>query len=110
MVDLEKGIASLSRVGYTLAKRLNKLGIFTIKDLLFHFPSRYEDLSHITQIAHLTPQIPSTVVGTIWQIKNLRTRAGKMLTFAKVADESGVLDIVWFNQPYLTRNIKNGLR
>lgn len=108
MLDLDLEIEKLPRVGSSFAKRLGRLGIFKLRDLLYHFPFRYEDASRISPIANLKPGSNYTVTGEIWQIKNIRTARGKFLTTAQVADKSGVLEVVWFNQPFLTRNLKAG--
>lgn len=108
MLDLDLEIEKLPRVGSSFAKRLERLGIFKFRDLLYHFPFRYEDASRIIPIAHLKPGSNYTITGEIWQIKNVRTARGKFLTTAQVADKSGVLEVIWFNQPFLTRNLEAG--
>ncbi len=110
MLVLNQKIENLSRVGESIARRLNKLGIFTILDLLYHFPSRYEDYSQILPISELQIGQPACIRGDVWEIKNIRTRNGKFLTLGKIADSSGTVDAVWFNQPYLTKNLKTGMK
>lgn len=104
-------IENLPGVGSFYTTRLEKLGITTVRDLVYHFPFRYEDFSQITTIGE-TPNYTDgekiSIQGTIWQIKTIRTRYGKFLTQATVADTSGTIEIVWFNQPYLTKTLKAG--
>jgi len=102
-------ISELSRVGPQMLKRLNKLGIFIVQDLLQHFPRTYDNQTEIRQIAYIVRDEQNTVKVTVHQIKNIRTRSRKVLTEAKVSDESGALSVVWFNQPFLINQIKPGM-
>ncbi len=107
-MDPNLSVDYLTGVGKYYALRLKKLQINTLEDLIYHFPFRYDDFSHIATIQNTNPGEKLTIQGVVWQIKNVRTRIGKFLTNAQVADESGVIDVIWFNQPYLTKNIKAG--
>lgn len=95
-------------VGEAYAKRLVKLNIRTIEDLLRHYPYRYEDLSLISPIARLQAGETATVQGQIVSVKNLYTREGKQLQKATVADASGQLEATWFNQPFLAKILTAG--
>ncbi len=101
-------LQNLPGIGSYYNNRLKKLNLITLEDLIYHFPFRYDDFSQIQKIDNLTQGEKITVQGVIWQIKNVRTRTGKFLTNAQVSDESGIIDVIWFNQPYLTKNIKAG--
>lgn len=101
-------LENLPGVGNYYSSRLKKLDLVTIEDLIYHFPFRYDDFSQIEKIRDINPNEKITIQGVVWQIKNVRTRTGKFLTNAQVADESGLLDVIWFNQPYLTKSIKSG--
>lgn len=107
-MDPNTKIEHLPGVGSSYAKKLKKLEINTITDLIYHFPFRYDDFSQIQQIQNLQNGEKLTVQGVVWQIKNVRTKTGKFLTNAQVADQSGAIDVIWFNQPYLTKSIKAG--
>lgn len=101
-------IENLPGVGTFYSLRLEKLGIATVRDLVYHFPFRYEDFSQVQPIQDVKDGEKLSIQGTIWQIKTIRTRYGKFLTQATVADDSGTIEIVWFNQPYLTKTLKAG--
>ncbi len=90
------------------ASRLEKLGIKTVQDFLYHIPSRYEDYSLISKISHIQAGETVTIQGTITAIKNEITKNWKKLQKATIADETGNIDIIWFNQPYLLNVIKKG--
>lgn len=109
-MNLNTPITQISRIGPIYAKRLHRLGIKEVKGLLFHFPSRYQDFSKITPIGKIGIGETVTVVGKILDIENTRTYRKKMnVTEAILEDASGVIKAVWFNQPYLTRNLRPGL-
>jgi ATP-dependent DNA helicase RecG len=108
-MELTARIEKLNRVGKTTASRLKRLGLNTAEDLLFYFPFRYEDFRNIVDIKDLRAGEQVTVRGTIKLIASRRSfRARKNLTEAIVADATGELKVVWFNQPYLAKTLKQG--
>lgn len=101
-------VEKLPGIGSHHSKKLKKLEIETLEDLIYHFPFRYDDFSNLQPISNLLDGQIVTLQGNIWSIRNLRSRTGKFLTLATLADQAGTIDIVWFNQPYLTKTIKPG--
>ncbi|MCK4635783.1 MAG: ATP-dependent DNA helicase RecG [Candidatus Moranbacteria bacterium] len=105
MINLDTKLEKLPRVQKNYFKKLAKLNLFTVKDLLKHFPSRYEDYSKIFSINQLQPNLESTVIGTIIDIQTIRTYGRKMLlTEALLEDKTGTIKIIWFNQSYIGRS------
>ncbi|MDZ7586767.1 MAG: hypothetical protein U0946_03340 [Patescibacteria group bacterium] len=76
---------------------LEKLNIFSGEDLLHHYPSRYEDLTHAS-------------VGIIVSSRNLYTRSGKTLQKIIVKTQFGQQELTWFNQPFLTKTLIPGIK
>jgi len=107
-MSLHDPVTTIPFVGEKYRKLLKKLEIETVEDLLRHYPTRYDDLSTTKQISKLVAGEKATICAEVLEIKNIRTRYGKLLTRAIVNDESGTLLIVWFNQPYLTNAIRAG--
>jgi ATP-dependent DNA helicase RecG len=106
-MQLSTPIEKILNIGPIYQKRLKKLGIKTVSDLLFHFPHRYEDFSNIVEIARVRPNETFCIQGKILEIKNSKTWKKRMiLTQAVVSDETGAIKVVWFNQPYLIRVLK----
>jgi ATP-dependent DNA helicase RecG len=101
-------LQSLPKVGPKTITKLNKLGIFKPADLLYHFPNRYIDFSHHTAISQSEPDTNVTITGKINSFQNIFTRHGKNIQKATVIDNSGQIDLLWFNQPYLTNNLHVG--
>lgn len=108
-MDLFAPIETVPRVTVPYQKRLKKLGINTVRDLIFYFPHRYEDFSNLTRIQAAKLNQIVCLKGKIIEITNRRTWVKRIvLTEAIVQDETGAIKVVWFNQPYLTKNLKEG--
>lgn len=108
-MNLKTSILQLPGVGMMYARRLQKLDIETVEDLLLHVPSRYKDYSLITKAQKAQKGEVVTIQGKVNSMKNIFTSGGKRIQMAQVEDASGVIDIIWFNQIFLTRTIKKGL-
>ena len=107
----ETDIRFAKGVGPRRALLLEKLGIRTIEDALWFLPWRYEDRSRIVSISQLVPGEKATIAGTIHQAGLRRTRRRNMTLFTmSVQDETGAVEVVFFNQPYLDGVLQNGLR
>lgn len=108
MPSLKSSIRSEGGIYKRYASFLEKLGINKFEDFLFHVPFRYDDYSIISDIARLQPGEVVTIHGKVLAIQNQYTRNRFTIQKAKVQDETGAVDLVWFNQPYLTRAISEG--
>ena len=90
-------------------RRLEKMGIKTVHDLLWHFPTRYEDFTKIYPIAELEPGQQATITGVVEEIQSKHSwRRAMSIVEATIADESGSIRAVWFNQPYVANVLKVG--
>ncbi len=109
-MDLQTPIDKVSRSYKMYAGRLEKLGIRKLEDFLLHIPFRYEDYSLISKISQVQTGETVTIQGTINEIKNQYTRRFKTLQKAIISDDTGSINVIWFNQPFLTRVLKIGDR
>src|SRR3989338_10682673 len=110
MLNLATPIEKLTRVGPRFLTRLKKLGIKTAKDLLWHFPARYEDYSNLLSISDINSagQIIS-IAGQVTAIDVVRSWKRRMaIVKAVIEDQSGTIRAVWFNQPYIADSLKEG--
>ena len=107
-MDLNSPVGVLPMVGPIYQKRLEKIGIKTFKDLIYHIPARYLDFREKSPISRLSIGESITIKGKVDSIKNLYTRSGKKIQLAQVSDKSGSVDVIWFNQPFLIKTIKEG--
>jgi ATP-dependent DNA helicase RecG len=109
---LDASVSKLPEVGAAFEKRLGKLGIATIRDLLLTLPFGWETYGGPSEIASLTPGVQATVVGRVAKIFLKTTSRKKMrLTEAMIEDDGGErLRVAWFNNPYVVKNLKQGDR
>ena len=99
-------VEKLPMVGPTFAKRLAKLEIRTVEDLIYHVPHRYLDVSMVSQIGQVQAGETVTVTGQVVAAKNIFTKRGKRIQEVTISDGTGQLTAVWFNQPYLVTTFK----
>ncbi len=108
-LDLTTRVSEIPGIGPRLLSKLEKLGIKTVRNLLWHFPVRYEDWSAMATVAELNPGDEKTIQATVQEIKLIRTWKRKMfIVEALVGDETGSVEVVWFNQPYIKNILKTG--
>src|SRR3989344_360775 len=107
-MNLQTPIESAGRIYKMYARRLEKLNIQTFEDFLYHVPSRYDDFSLISKINRVQPGEVVTIQGTVSEINNEFTKNLKRLQKAEIADDTGTIEVIWFNQPYLTKVIQKG--
>lgn len=107
-MDINSPVTVLRGISTKYKYLLEKLGIETIQDLIYHFPFRYDDFSKTISISELKEGEIVTVNATLEKIDNIFTRYGRRITKAKISDSTGFLDIYWFNQHYLKNYFKSG--
>ena len=83
---LSTPVGKIESIGPAYSHRLSKLNLYTLEDLLYHFPNRYEILGHESKLNSLNIGDKVSVKASILQIKNIRTKYGKLLTFATIND------------------------
>jgi ATP-dependent DNA helicase RecG len=106
VADLALEIERVPGVSAGMAPRLRKLGVERAGDLLEMYPFRHMDRSSLQPIGELRPGDEATVLGTICEIRNERRRGSMVITTAVVADKTGSVTATWFNQPYLTKTLR----
>ncbi|HEY7782350.1 MAG TPA: ATP-dependent DNA helicase RecG [Ktedonobacterales bacterium] len=106
---LSAPVTAVPNVGRVQEQRLAKLGIRTVRDLLFHFPREHHDYSKLQKIGQIPFGEVATIYGLIWEVENVRGGGrGVVRTIARITDETGSLRAVWFNQPYLQKQLPHG--
>ncbi|MFA5841760.1 MAG: ATP-dependent DNA helicase RecG [Candidatus Paceibacterota bacterium] len=102
-------IETVSRTDAKQKGALNKLGLKTARDILYHFPSRYADLGEITTIDKLSAGEKATIYGQINKLKTGKAFRKKIaMADGEISDQTGKIKVVWFNQPYIAKLIQNG--
>jgi ATP-dependent DNA helicase RecG len=108
--DLSSPITAIRGMRTANARCLRRRGVKTIRDLLYYFPHRYDDYTHLKTTAELQYGEEVTLVGVVEEAQNVSTRRGHRLTKAVLSDSSGFVEATWFNQPYLLRQLTRGRR
>jgi len=104
-----KRVPELKSVGPKLAAGLADMGITTVLDLLDHYPRRYIDRTQRAEIAELSIGDEATVDAEVRSIRSRRTRDGRRtIVNAVVYDGTGLLELVFFNQPWRERQLPVG--
>ncbi|WP_425396828.1 ATP-dependent DNA helicase RecG [Aeoliella sp.] len=91
-------------------RQLARLGLRTVRDLLFNFPRDYEDLSDLRPVAELEEDVLQTVRGTVEEVDSRGTGFGKSRVGVLVSDRGLLLRATWFNQPFMRDKFKVGQR
>ncbi|MCX7911741.1 MAG: ATP-dependent DNA helicase RecG [Dehalococcoidales bacterium] len=99
----------VSGISTALAQRFARLGLRTVRDLLYFFPHRHIDYSRLKLISQLVEGEEQTIVANIWQAQEVNL-GGRRSTEAIVGDETGNIRVVWFNQPYLAKRLRTNDR
>src|SRR5215472_13255733 len=109
---LDSPVTGLPRATATDVRRLHRIGLRTVRDLLLNLPFGWESFGVPTPIAGLVVGVQATVVVSVVDIAARRTRLkGMLLTEAVVADDGGSrMKVLWFNQPYLAGQLRAGDR
>jgi ATP-dependent DNA helicase RecG len=105
---LEAPLETLPGVGPTLRKRLAKLGLERVGDLLDHRPRRYEDPAPVRRIADLFGDEEVVIEGDVVRASLRRGRGRLQILTAQIADGSGRISATWFNQPWLKDKLVPG--
>lgn len=107
--SLNSPVTAVKGISTTLAAKFGKLGVRTVRDLLYFFPRRHIDYSRLKSISELEEGIEQTIIVNVWQAQETKL-GGRRSTEAIVGDETGNIRVVWFNQPYLARKLTTNSR
>jgi ATP-dependent DNA helicase RecG len=106
----EEPIEKYLRLNPFQKESLLKLKIHKVKDLLYHFPTRYGDIARINYIVDLKKSDQATIFGKISNLKTSKAFYKKIpMSEATISDDTGEIKCVWFNQPYIAKMIKDGV-
>ncbi len=106
---LNKPLKDVIRTNGAYLKALREMGISSVYDLLMNFPWRYSDESDFGKICDLSTKDSVTVRVILENVYTTRTRNGKSMTRGRIKDATGTADVMWFNQSYLKRVLKDGM-
>ena len=109
MARLQDPVTVLKGVGAARAKQFAQLNIFTLRDLICHFPRGYEDRTQLVPIEKLEPDVPACFKAMVMNTpRTAHIRKGLDLTKVQVADSSGRLNLTFFNNKYVVDQLRYG--
>ena len=109
MARLSDPVTILRGIGPAKAKQFENLNIFTLRDLICHFPRGYEDRTKLVPIASLQPDVPACFRAMVMNTpRTNHIRKGLDLTRVQVADHSGRLTVTFFNNKYAAEQLQYG--
>jgi len=106
-MNISAPLEQVKGVGEKTGEQFRLAGLRSVYDLINFLPRAYEDFSHVTQIANIHPG-KMTIKARCEKIATRPVRRGLRITTATLADESGKIQAVWFNQPYRETQLKTG--
>jgi len=106
-MNLSTSLEKIKGVGDKTGAQLAAAGLFTVGDLLTFLPRAYEDFSHATTISDIAPG-KVTIKARCEKVETRPVRRGMKVTTATLADDTGKIQAVWFNQPYRAAQLKGG--
>src|SRR3989338_7726733 len=97
------------RLDVNQKRALRRLKLFSVSDLLFHFPVRHSDISEVKRVADLISGDMATVYGKVSKLKTKKSFRSRIpMAEGEIEDLSGKIKIIWFNQAYLAKMLRDG--
>ncbi|MFA5132157.1 MAG: ATP-dependent DNA helicase RecG [Candidatus Paceibacterota bacterium] len=108
---LDSPVSSINRITPDHEAGLLRLDIRTLHDLLYHFPVRYADIREESHVSHIEKGQAVTVYGVMEKVSVKRSFKGHMpMTEARIADDTGTVRCIWFNQAYIGKMYPDGTK
>jgi len=105
---LNAPLTTVRGIGKRQSQRLARLGLRTIRDLLFYLPRRHEDFSNLKPINRLEYGEEVTIIARVQSTNTWQTKSGRTAFKALLTDGTGYIEATWFNQPHLAERIRQG--
>ena len=109
-MNLQDSIMDLKGVGEQVGRKLNKLGIFTIQDMIEHYPREYEDRRKITALAEMELDTPMNVLVVVASTPQVTKKGHHVLVTFRVKDATGSIFVTFYGQAYMKNNFSVGER
>jgi ATP-dependent DNA helicase RecG len=103
---LDTEVQYLKGIGPKNAKALEKVGLRTVRDVLYYLPRRYDDRTKLPPMSAVRPGQQVTVRGRLLGVEGRPIRGGKVVIKAAISDGTSTISLVWFNQPWIRRKFE----
>jgi ATP-dependent DNA helicase RecG len=104
---LDAPVIRLPNIGPAFAQKLSKLGVETVRDLLYLLPHRYDDYSQLRTVDKLKFGEEATIIGTVWDVQTRDIGNDRKMVTARVGDGTGEIQMTWFN-PWIEKQLRVG--
>lgn len=101
-------LKELIKIDDKTIKKLESLEIKSLYDLFYYFPRAYDDRTNIVKISDLRGEEYVVLKGNIMTVTDIPTRNGMKMIKSNVSDGTGVIEVIWFQRPYLKKTLKIG--
>lgn len=109
-MELSDNVKEIKGVGDKTVQLLNKVGIFTVNDLLTYYPRSYDVFKLPVPVGEVSPGNTAAIECMIYSKPEFFTRGKKKITSLTVRDPSGIIKLVWYNSPYAAKGLITGMR
>ena len=106
---LDSPITVIKGLSSNLAAKFARLGVETVRDMLYFFPHRHLDYSQRKSVSGLEVGVEQTIIATVWQAQQIKL-GNRWGAEAILGDETGTMRVVWFNQPYIAGKLRPNTR
>lgn len=107
-MNLSDAVTAVKGVGPRMKEKLERLGVKTVEDLISYYPRRYEDWTKITPMGDLSYEMETAVYGTVVEVREARPRRNLSILTVTLADGTGAVNLVYFNQPWKKEQLVHG--
>lgn len=107
-MNLSDAVTAVKGVGPRMKEKLERLGVKTVEDLISYYPRRYEDWTKITPMGDLSYEMETAVYGTVVEVREARPRRNLSILTVTLADGTGAVNLVYFNQPWKKEQLIHG--
>ena len=105
-MDLHTRIDDAFRLKLPQKKALERMGLITVSDLLYHFPNRFREEGNVVSVEKATKDALVTIYGVLKNIETKRAFRKKIpMTTARLYDETGTIQVIWFHQAFIGKTI-----
>jgi len=108
-ISLNEPATIVKGLGPNLAVKFTKLGVKTVRDMLYFFPARHVDYSQLKTVSQLAEGTEETIIANVWEAQ-VSYPGGRKSSEAIVGDATGNVRAIWFNNPYVARNLRPNTR
>ena len=102
VIHLDDSVSILRGVGASKTKQLERIGIHTVRDLLYYFPRAYEQRGNICKLSQTEENVPASFMLTVGtRVTTAKIRNGYSISKFRAFDESGSVEVMFFNSPFV---------